>query len=398
MLILVVNTGSSSLKYQLINMDDGKVAAKGLCERIGIGGHMKHSTGDGRVYEEDRVMDDHESAMAAVIDMLTSKEYGVIADLSEIDAIGHRVVQGAEVFPESVVLDEEKIQQIYDLGEIAPLHNYAAAQGMWACRKCFGDKPMVAVFDTSFHQTMPDYAYMLGLPYEYYEKYAIRRYGAHGTSHKYVAGRCAALMGKDISELKIITCHLGNGSSITAVDGGKSVDTSMSFTPLGGVIMGTRTGDIDPMAIFRVMEKENKTPADMVKLCNKESGFVGLSGVSSDSRDLHAAAESGNDRARLVLDEFRYQVKKYIGSYAAAMGGVDAVVFTAGIGENDAEGREKICEGLEFLGIKVDAEKNKVRGEEVDISAPGATVRTFIIPTNEELAMARETAALVFGK
>ena len=398
MLILVVNTGSSSLKYQLINMEDGSVSAKGLCERIGIGGHLKHTASDGRVYEADRTMTNHEQAMEAVIELLTGKEYGVISDPDEIDAIAHRVVQGAEVFPKPVILDEEKIQRIYDLGEIAPLHNYAAAQGMWACRKCFGDKPMVAVFDTSFHQTMPDYAYMLGLPYEYYEKYAIRRYGAHGTSHKYVAGRCAELMGRDISELKIITCHLGNGSSITAVDGGRSVDTSMSFTPLGGVIMGTRTGDIDPMAIFRVMEKENKSPADMVRLCNKESGFLGLSGVSSDSRDLHSAAEDGNDRARLVLDEFRYQVKKYIGAYAAAMGGVDAVVFTAGIGENDASCRAGVCEGLEFLGIKIDPAKNAVRGKEVDISAEGAKVRTFIIPTNAELAIARECEALVLGK
>ena len=397
MQILVVNTGSSSLKYQLIDMDTSVVRAKGLCERIGIGGHMKHTTDDGRVYEEDRVMDNHEDAMAAVIEIMLGEEYGVVKSLDEIDAIGHRVVQGAEVFPESVILDDEKIQKIYDLGEIAPLHNYPAAQGMWACRKCFGDKPMVAVFDTSFHQTMPDYAYMLGLPYEYYEKYAIRRYGAHGTSHKYVANRCAELMGKDISELKIITCHLGNGSSITAVDGGKSVDTSMSFTPLGGVIMGTRTGDIDPMAIFRVMEKENKSPADMVTLCNKQSGFLGISGVSSDSRDLHAAAQAGNERARLAIEEFRYQVKKYIGSYAAAMGGVDAVVFTAGIGENDAGARAAAVEGLEFMGIKIDLEKNEQRGE-IDISAEDATVRTWVIPTNEELAMARETRDLVFGK
>lgn len=380
-----------------MNMDNDTVLAKGLCERIGIGGHLKHSTGDGRVFEEDRVMDNHEQAMAAVISLLTSADYGVIADLAEIDAVGHRVVQGAEVFPKSVLLDDEKIQRIYDLGEIAPLHNYAAAQGMWACRKCLGDKPMVAVFDTSFHQTMPDYAYTLGLPYEYYEKYRIRRYGAHGTSHKYVANRCAAMMGKDIKDLKIITCHLGNGSSITAVDGGVSVDTSMSFTPLGGLIMGTRTGDIDPMAIFYVMQKEGKTPDDMVTLCNKKSGFAGISGVSSDSRDLNKAANEGNDRAALVLKEFRYQVKKYIGSYAAAMGGVDAIVFTAGIGENDPTVREAACEGLEFMGVKVDHDKNQTRGEEKEISTDDSKVKVFVIPTNEELAMARETRDIVFG-
>lgn len=378
-------------------MDNDTVLAKGLCERIGIGGHLKHSTGDGRVFEEDRVMDNHEQAMAAVISLLTSADYGVIADLAEIDAVGHRVVQGAEVFPKSVLLDDEKIQRIYDLGEIAPLHNYAAAQGMWACLKCLGDKPMVAVFDTSFHQTMPDYAYTLGLPYEYYEKYRIRRYGAHGTSHKYVANRCAAMMGKDIKDLKIITCHLGNGSSITAVDGGVSVDTSMSFTPLGGLIMGTRTGDIDPMAIFYVMQKEGKTPDDMVTLCNKKSGFAGISGVSSDSRDLNKAANEGNDRAALVLKEFRYQVKKYIGSYAAAMGGVDAIVFTAGIGENDPTVREAACEGLEFMGVKVDHDKNQTRGEEKEISTDDSKVKVFVIPTNEELAMARETRDIVFG-
>ncbi|MBO4468101.1 MAG: acetate kinase [Clostridia bacterium] len=395
MLILVVNTGSSSLKYQLINMEDGSVSAKGLCERIGIGGHIKHTASDGRVYEADRTMTNHEQAMEAVIELLTGKEYGVISDPDEIDAIAHRVVQGAEVFPKPVILDEEKIQRIYDLGEIAPLHNYAAAQGMWACRKCFGDKPMVAVFDTSFHQTMPPKAYMYALPYEYYEKYQVRKYGAHGTSHRFVSDRVAVLENKDKKDLKIITCHLGNGCSITAIKDGKCIDTSMGFTPLDGFMMGTRSGTLDPSALTYIAEKENLSPADINNICNKKSGMLGISGVSNDNRDIGAAAAAGNERAQLATDMQRYQILKFVGQYIAAMNGVDAIAFTGGIGENDPELREYVCENLTFLGVKIDKDLNKLRGREVKISTDESGVDVFVIPTNEELAIARDTKEIV---
>jgi len=396
MKILVINTGSSSLKYQLIDMTNESVLAKGLCERIGIDNSiLKHTkTGCDTVILE-RELSNHKVAIQEVIKALTDEKIGVISDMSEISAVGHRVVHGGEKFHDSVIIDEDVMKAINDCVELAPLHNPPNIIGIEACRSIMPDTPMVAVFDTAFHQTMPKYAYLYALPYETYEKYSIRRYGFHGTSHKYVSQRAAAMLGRPIQELKLITCHLGNGSSICAVDGGKSVDTSMGFTPLAGLAMGTRSGDIDPAVIKFLMEKENMSTKDIDTYLNKKSGVLGISGVSSDFRDLHAAADEGNGRAQLALDVFCYQVKKYIGEYAAAMGGVDAIVFTAGVGENDYHIRNQILENMEFLGVAIDQEKNQVRGKEIDISAPGAKVRTLVIPTNEELAIARETMSLI---
>jgi acetate kinase len=396
MKVLVINTGSSSLKYQLIDMTNESVLAKGLCDRIGIdNSFLKHTKSGCDPVVLERVLSNHKVAIQEVIKALTDEKIGVISDMSEISAVGHRVVHGGEKFHDSVIIDEDVMKAINDCIELAPLHNPPNIIGIEACQSIMPNTPMVAVFDTAFHQTMPKYAYLYALPYEVYEKYGIRRYGFHGTSHKYVAQRAAAMLGKQIEELKLITCHLGNGASICAVDGGKSVDTSMGFTPLAGLAMGTRSGDIDPAVVKFLMEKENMSTKDIDKYLNKKSGVLGISGVSSDFRDLHAAADEGNGRARLAIDVFCYKVKKYIGEYAAAMGGVDAVVFTAGIGENDYNIRKQILENMEFLGIAIDQEKNQVRGEEIDISAPGAKVKTLVIPTNEELAIARETMSLV---
>ncbi|MBE7019475.1 MAG: acetate kinase [Ruminococcaceae bacterium] len=393
MKILVINAGSSSLKYQLINMEDQSVMAKGLCERIGIDGRLTHSKGDQK-FQKDLTLKDHGDAIQAVLDSLTDKEMGVIASMDEINAVGHRVVHGGEAFSGSAVITEAVMNALNECIELAPLHNPPNITGIEACAKIMPNVPQVGVFDTAFHQTMPKKAYLYALPYKFYEQYKIRRYGFHGTSHKYVSMKAAEILGKPAEELKIVTCHLGNGSSISAVDGGKSVDTSMGFTPLAGILMGTRSGDIDPAIVEFIANKENLTASEVISILNKESGVTGVSGVSSDFRDLSAASAEGNERATAALDMFAYGVQKYIGTYAAAMGGIDAVVFTAGIGENDATLREQITENLGFMGIKINKDKNAVRGT-VDISADDATVKTLVIPTNEELMIALETEKLV---
>ena len=393
--ILVINAGSSSLKYQLLNPETQQVLAKGLCERIGIDGKFTYKPeGKQAVKEADVAMPTHSEAIKAVLDALVDKDNGVIGSMKEIDAVGHRVVHGGEKFAKSVLITEEVMAAIEECNPLAPLHNPANIIGIKACQALMPGTPMVAVFDTAFHQTMPAAAYMYALPYEYYEKDKVRRYGFHGTSHKYVAQRAAAMLGKPIEELKLISCHLGNGSSVTAVDGGKSVDTSMGFTPLAGLPMGTRTGDIDAGILEYLMGKYGMDIKEMLNVMNKKSGVLGISGVSSDFRDLESAGKEGNTRAALAVEVFEYGVKKLIGAYAAAMGGVDAVIFTAGVGENGGGNRASIVSGLEFMGIKIDPEKNKLRGEEIDISAEGATVRTLVIPTNEELMIAIDTAAL----
>ncbi|WP_094546518.1 acetate/propionate family kinase [Petroclostridium xylanilyticum] len=396
MKILVINAGSSSLKYQLFDMDKEEVLAKGLCERIGIeGSQLKHQPKDQDTVIISNPMKNHADAIRMVIDALVDPAYGVIKDMSEITAVGHRVVHGGEAFSGSVIIDAQVMKVLNACIDLAPLHNPPNIIGIEACKEAMPGVPMVGVFDTAFHQTMPPEAYLYAIPYELYEKHKIRKYGFHGTSHKYVAERAAKLLKKPIEQLKIITCHLGNGSSITAVKNGKSVDTSMGFTPLAGVAMGTRSGMIDPAIVTFLMEKENLSIKEVNDLLNKKSGVLGISGVSSDFRDIHAAADEGNKRARLALDIFAYSVKKYIGTYAAIMGGVDAIVFTAGIGENNAKMRTGILSGLEFMGIKIDEEKNAIRGKEIDISTPDASVRTLVIPTNEELMIALDTKKLV---
>lgn len=396
MKILVINAGSSSLKYQLIDMDNEQVMAKGLCERIGIDGHLKHTplVGDKPVYNEDVPMPTHSEAIAAVIEKLTSAEYGVVSDMKEIDAVGHRVVHGGEKFASSVLITDEVIKAIEECTPFAPLHNPANITGINACKAVMGNVPMVAVFDTAFHQTMPGKAFMYALPYEYYSNDGVRRYGFHGTSHRYVSGRCAELMGKNPEDLKIISCHMGNGSSICAVDGGKCVDTSMGFTPLVGLPMGTRCGDLDPGAMQYIMNKYGYSVDEMLNILNKKSGVLGVSGVSSDFRDLDNAAAEGNDRAALALDMFAYWVAKVAGSYAAAMNGVDAIIFTAGVGENSAATRKAIASYFGYLGVKIDDEANKKRGEDIMISTSDSKVKVFVIPTNEELVIARDTKAI----
>ena len=392
--ILVINAGSSSLKYQLLDPATGVLLAKGLCERIGIDGKFTYKP-DGKqaIKEADVAMPTHSEAIAAVLKALVDEKNGVVASMKEIDAVGHRVVHGGEKFAASVVITDEVMAAIEECNALAPLHNPANIIGIKACQSLMPTTPMVAVFDTAFHQTMPPVAYTYALPYEYYENDKVRRYGFHGTSHKYVAQRAAAMLGKPMEQLKLISCHLGNGSSVTAVNCGKSVDTSMGFTPLAGLPMGTRCGDIDAGIMEYLMNKYGMDIKEMLNVMNKKSGVLGVSGVSSDFRDLEAAGAEGNKRAALAVEVFEYGVKKLIGSYAAAMGGVDAVIFTAGVGENGGHNRANITKGLEFMGIKIDAEKNKVRGEEIDISAEGATVRTLVIPTNEELMIALDTAA-----
>ena len=396
MKIFVVNAGSSSLKYQLIDMENEKVLCKGLCERIGVTGAISHKAADGREYSAETAMPTHSEAFEAVVYAMTQSDAKVIDSFDEVSAIGHRIVQGGSIFKGSCLITPKALQDIDDLGALAPLHNPAHVLAIKACIKTFGEeKPQVAVFDTSFHQTMPSKAYMFALPYEYYEKYGVRKYGAHGTSHHFVSDRVAAIEGKDKKDIKIITCHLGNGCSITAVKDGVCVDTSMGFTPLDGFMMGTRTGTLDPSALTFIAEKENLSPADINRICNKESGVLGVSGVSNDNRDVAAAAAEGNERANLAIEMQRYQILKFVGSYIAAMNGVDAIAFTGGIGENDAGLREYVCENLAYIGAEMDKEKNKIRGEEVKISTENSKVNIYIIPTNEELAIARDTLRII---
>ena len=397
MKVLVINAGSSSLKYQLLDTGSQNVLAKGLCERIGIDGKFTYKApGKAVVDARDVAMPTHSEAIQTVLNALVDPENGVIASMKEIDAVGHRVVHGGETFAHSVRIDGQVLSAMEACVPLAPLHNPANILGVKACSAVMGPNvPQVAVFDTAFHQTMPPVAYTYALPYEYYQQDKVRRYGFHGTSHKYVTQRAADMLGKPIESLKLISCHLGNGSSVAAVAGGKSVDTSMGFTPLAGVPMGTRSGDLDAGILEYLMNKHGMDIKEMLNVLNKKSGVQGLSGVSSDFRDLCAARDAGNGRAALALDLFNYGVKKYIGAYAAAMGGVDAVIFTAGVGENDAAQRMAIASGMEFMGIKMDPDANSVRGKEAIISAIDSKVKVLLIPTNEELMIALETAALV---
>ena len=396
MKILVINCGSSSLKYQFIDIKDESVLAKGLVERIGIDGSvLKHEKIGMEKQTITADMPNHEVALKLVMDALINDKHGVIKDFKEIDAVGHRVVHGGEDFANSVLIDDKVMKSIEDCIDLAPLHNPPNIIGIKACQKLLPGVKMVAVFDTAFHQTMPDYAYMYAIPYEYYEKYKIRRYGFHGTSHRFVSKRASELMGKKIDQCNIITCHLGNGASLAAIKNGKTIDTSMGFTPLEGLIMGTRSGDIDPAVIPFLSEKEKMSIKEIDTLLNKKSGVLGVSGVSSDFRDIEGEAEKGNDRARLALDMFHTRVKKYIGAYMAELEGVDAIVFTAGLGENSAESREEICKGLESLGIEIDVDANKVRGKEQLISKKDSKIKIYVIPTNEELVIARDTLEIV---
>lgn len=399
MKILVINAGSSSLKYQLIDMETEQMIAKGNCERIGTdGAFIGHKTADGRSLKKEAEMADHAQAFNVVKDALLSEEYGVIKNLDEVSAIGHRVVQGGSLFSKSVLIDEDVIKGIESLIPLAPLHNKAHVQAMKGCIEVFGDKmPMVAVFDTSFHSTMPPKAYMYAIPYEYYEKYAVRRYGAHGTSHRYVSAEMAKILGKDIKDLKLITCHIGNGSSITAIDGGKVIDTSMGLTPLDGIMMGTRSGCLDPSVVTFIEEKEGLTPAQMDEILNKKSGILGISGISSDDRDISEAELNGDEHAHLTHEMLYYQIAKYIGQYYVALGGCDGIVFTAGLGENQPQLREKVCEYLEFIGVKIDKEFNASawHGVTGTLSTPDSTIPVELIATNEELVIARDTKDIV---
>ncbi len=394
--ILVINCGSSSLKYQLIDSDSEAVLAKGLCERIGIEGSVLTHTAAGK----DKVvietpMPTHTTAVKLVIDALTDANHGVINSVDEIAAVGHRIVHGGEKFTSSAIITDEVIKNIEECSDLAPLHNPAHLIGINSCRELMPNVPMVAVFDTAFHQTMPEKAYLYGLPYEYYEKYKVRRYGFHGTSHDYVSARAAEILGKKREDMKIIVCHLGNGGSVSAVDHGKCVDTSMGLTPLQGIIMGTRSGDIDPAICDFICQKEGLTSQEMNNVLNKKSGVLGMSGVSSDFRDVEAAAKEGNKRAANALDAYYYSVAKYIGAYVAAMNGVDAIAFTAGVGENNISGRVEIAKYLGYLGTEIDTEKNNVRGVDAVISKDGSKVALLCVPTNEELAIARQTLALI---
>ena len=396
MKILVINCGSSSLKYQLIDMETEELMAKGLVERIGIeGSRIKHETIGKEKKTIETPMQDHKRALELVMESLTNEEYGAIKSLDEIDAVGHRVVHGGEDFAQSVVIDEKVLKGIEDNVEIAPLHNPPNIMGIKACQRLLPNVKQVAVFDTAFHQTMPAESYIYALPYEYYEKYKIRRFGFHGTSHRYITKRAAEMLGKDVNEVNLITCHLGNGSSICAVKNGKSIDTSMGFTPLEGLAMGTRCGDLDPAILPFIMEKENLSAEELNTLMNKKSGVLGISGVSSDFRDIETARDEGNERAKLALDIFEKRVRGYIGSYMTELDHVDAIVFTAGVGENSVEMRESIVNGLKSLGIKIDAERNNVRGEDKLISADDSSIKVLVIPTNEELMIAKDTLELV---
>ncbi len=399
MKILVVNAGSSSLKYQLLDMENEKVIAKGNCDRIGIDGHVYHKTFDGRAIDEDCDFPTHTEAFEKLVEVLTSGEASVISSMAEISAVGHRIVQGAEIFNKTCIATDEVIDKIDSLAELAPVHNHPHALALRACKKVIPeDVPQVVVFDTAFHQTMPPKAFMFGLPYEDYKNYSVRKYGFHGTSHRFVTAALAKAMDTDIRDLKIVSCHLGNGSSITAVDGGKSVDTSMGFTPLDGVLMGTRTGSVDPSAVTFVQDKHGFTPSEMSDYMNKKSGFLGVSGISSDNRDITAAAEKGDKRAQLASEMLVYQIKKYIGSYAAVMNGLDAIIFTGGIGENATDVRAKVCENMEYFGIEIDPEANSKRGVLTRLSTPKSKVQVWVVPTNEELLIARDTLELISNK
>lgn len=395
--VLVINCGSSSLKFQLINAETEKVLAKGLCERIGIDGRLTYQPAGGEKEKSDLAMPTHTEAIQFVIDALTNEKTGVVKSLDEIGAVGHRLVHGGEKFASSVVITDEVKKAVEECNDLAPLHNPANLIGVAACEKLMPGTPMVAVFDTAFHQTMPEKAYMYGLPYEYYEKYKVRRYGFHGTSHSFVSKRAAEVMGKSYDEVKTIVCHLGNGSSVSAVLNGKCVDTSMGLTPLEGIVMGTRSGDIDPAIMEFIAKKENLDIEGVMEVLNKKSGVFGISGgLSSDFRDLTDAMNAGDKKAKIAMDVFSYRVAKYIGSYAAAMNGVDDIVFTAGIGENDDYVRQEVCKYLGYLGVDFDFEVNTgLRGKEAELTKEGSKVKVFVIPTNEELAIARETLALV---
>lgn len=396
MKVLVINCGSSSLKYQLIDSVTEKALAVGLCERIGLDvSYLKHTPAGGEKVVIETVMKNHEDAIKMVLDALVDPNHGVIKSLSEISAVGHRVVHGGEKFATSTIITDEVINAIEECNDLAPLHNPANLIGIRACQSLMKGVPMVAVFDTAFHQTMPAKAYLYALPHDYYETYKIRKYGFHGTSHSYVSKRTAAFTGLDINNSKIIVCHLGNGASITAVLNGKSVDTSMGFTPLAGLVMGTRSGDIDPSIIDFIAKKENKSIDQIMNVLNKQSGIQGMSEVSSDFRDINAAMKDGNEKAITAFDVFVYRVAKYIGGYVASMNGVDAIAFTAGVGENDPKVREEVCKYLGYLGVTIDTDKNNVRGQEMDVTTPDSKVKICVIPTNEELAIARETVALL---
>lgn len=394
--VLVINCGSSSLKYQLIDMTTESVMSIGLVERIGLEGSvLKHQAFENPKVKVEGTMKDHKEALKFVLDALVSPEHGAIKDLSEIKAVGHRVVHAGEKYSGSVIIDEHVIAALEECIVLAPLHNPPNLMGIYAMQELLPGVPMVGVFDTAFHQTMKKDQYIYPIPYEYYEKYAIRRYGFHGTSHKYVSQRCAAMMGKAVEDLKIISCHLGNGASLAAIDGGVSVCTTMGFTPLEGLAMGTRSGDIDPAIIKFLMDNEGLTISEVDSILNKKSGVLGISGVSSDFRDIEEAAEKGNERAQLALEIFDSRVKQYIAAYASVMGGVDAVIFTAGLGENSASNRKSICEGLEFMGLQLDEAKNNVRGKETFVNTDNSRVKVLVIPTNEELMIARDTLSLV---
>lgn len=393
--VLVINCGSSSLKFQLINSESEQVLAKGLCERIGIDGRLTYQPAGGEKDVSEKAMPTHTEAIQFVIDALTDEKTGVVKSLDEIGAVGHRVVHGGEKFTSSVVITDEVKAAIEECNDLAPLHNPANLIGINACQSLMPGTPMVAVFDTAFHQTMPEKAYMYGLPYEYYDKYKVRRYGFHGTSHSFVSKRAAELAGKPYDAVKTIVCHLGNGASICAVENGKSVDTSMGLTPLEGLVMGTRSGDIDPAIMEFIAKKEGLDIAGLMNVLNKKSGVEGISGVSSDFRDLDNAADEGNMQAKIALEVFIYRVAKYVGAYTAAMNGVDVIAFTAGIGENAGNVRAGVCKYLGYLGIEIDKEANGKRGEEIIISTPDSKVKVMVVPTNEELAIARDTVALV---
>ncbi|BAK81083.1 acetate/propionate family kinase [Candidatus Arthromitus sp. SFB-rat-Yit] len=397
MKILVINCGSSSLKYQLIDMDTENAIAKGLVERIGISGSNLEQkiVGSDEKYKVEVDLKDHKEAIALVLETLCDKRFGLIKDLNEINAIGHRVVHGGEKYSKSVIVDENVIKNIEECIKLAPLHNPANLIGIKACKELMKDTPMVVVFDTAFHQTIPDKAFMYGLPYEFYEKYSIRKYGFHGTSHFFVANECAKAMGKNIENLKIITCHLGNGASVSAINGGRSVDTSMGFTPLQGLMMGTRCGDIDPAVVTFLINELNMSAKEVDELMNKKSGFLGVSGKSSDSRDIEDLQKQGDKRAELTLEMYCYRIKSYIGAYIAAMNGVDAIVFTAGIGENSPITRYNVCKDMENLGIIIDENKNNVRGKLTEISSDNSKVKVYLVPTNEELVIAKDTQALL---
>ena len=395
MKILVLNCGSSSLKYQLINMENEEVMAKGVYERIGQPNSFVTHKVNGEKYVIEKAAPTHDEAVSVMIEQLTNKEYGVVSDLSEINAVGHRIVHGGERFKQAVIVDENVIEGIGECADLAPVHNPGALMGIKACKKLMPGKPMVTVFDTAFHQTIPEERFLYPIPYHYYRDYKVRKYGFHGTSHSYVSKRVAEVVGKPVEDLKIVVCHLGQGASLCAVQGGKSVDTSMGLTPLGGIIMCARSGDLDPSIVTYIMKKEGKTPEEMDQMLNKESGIFGISGVSPDVRDIEAASQEGNERAKLALKAYDLNIAQYIAKYAVSMGGIDVIAFTAGVGENQTVRRAGICKNLEFLGVKLDEEKNKVKSEEAEITTADSKIKAYVIPTNEELVIARETMELI---